>query len=172
MSKRPNKYTKAVQDAEASLYLLRQAMAEEIEAERQKIIGCYAERVERDKAALAEAKALFAEEQKRIDAETAAAVTDPRIGKIYVKWTRGHFGIYPWRETGKRGVVEVIGPQQGEVEFGGYSASVGNLCIRHLLVNGERGKRAVPFWDGEDGGNVPYGWFPEGVTPTSSTLRT
>lgn len=111
---------------------------------------------------LSELKICQSKEQAVIDAETAASVKDDRIGKVYEYWELSKYFPHVERKTAKRGVVEVVGPNQGEVKFGSpwWTPMPGTLCIRELLKNGSKGKRAHPFPLMSD--NPPRGWYPEG----------
>lgn len=107
-------------------------------------------------------KMLQANEQAIIAAETAASVKDDRIGKVYEYSELSKRYPFVESKTAKRGVVEVVGPNQGEVKFGSrwFTPKPGMLCIRELLKNGSKGKRAHPFSLISD--NPPRGWYPEG----------
>lgn len=112
----------------------------------------------------AEVEELFRAERQRIDAEVAASVKDKRIGRRVVQWSRqGSWGLGPWRKTGKLGIVEVIGPAQGEVRFStiGGGENAGDLCVREVLKGGKFGKWAHAFLHGK----LPYGWCFEGEEP-------
>lgn len=159
---RKNPWDEQVSEAEREL--------RDLLADRQKRIDAFVVELDaelRDKRhgielRLSDLKRCQSKEQAVIDAEVAASVKDDRIGKVYEYWEKSKHYSFAESKTAKRGVVEVVGPNQGEVKFDSpwWFPKPGMLCIRELLKNGSKGKRVHLF--SLMSNNPPRGWHPEG----------
>ena len=172
---RKNPFEDELQAAEKAKLMLEDEICETIRIETQSIKDAYEPRLTAVKEKLGEVQAKYHDAQAVIDLETAEAQNDPRVGKIYVKWEPERYTAIR-RKTGKRGVVEVVGPKQAPALWRGYQPRAGGLCIRELLKNGSPGKWCEGFSEGCDFNNdlkitgkkppsPPWGWYPEGEVP-------
>lgn len=172
---RKNPFADELQAAVRERLKLEDEIYETIRIETQRVRDNYEPRLTAAKEKLAEVEAKYHAEQAVIDLETAEAQTDPRVGKIYVKWEMERFS-HRQVNTGKRGVVEVVGPKQAPGRWRGSQPPAGGLCIRELLKNGSPGKWCEGFCEGwmldKDMGatrtgklSPPWGWYPQGEVP-------
>ena len=172
---RKNPFADELQAAVRERLKLEDEIHETIRIETQRVKDSYEPSLTAAKEKLAEVQAKYHAAQAVIDLETAEAQTDPRVGKIYVKWEYERYTSIR-RKTGKRGVVEVVGPKQAPARWRGSKPQAGGLCIRELLKNGSPGKWCEGFHDGwmldKDMSatrtrklSPPWGWYPEGEVP-------
>lgn len=170
-----NPFADELQAAVKAKLKLEDEIYETIRIETQRVKDSYEPSLTAAKEKLAEVQAKYHDAQAAIDLETAEAQTDPRVGKVYVKWEYERYTSIR-RKTGKRGVVEVVGPKQAPARWPGGQPAPGSLCIRELLKNGSPGKWCEGFSEGWDFNNdlkitgkkppsPPWGWYPEGEVP-------
>ena len=172
---RKNPFADELQAAVRAKLKLGDEIYETIRIETQRVKASYEPSLTAVMEKLAEVQAKYHDAQAVIDLEAAEAQTDPRVGKIYVKWEPERFGRLQVN-TGKRGVVEVVGPKQAPARWRGSQPRLSGLCIRELLKNGSPGKWCEGFSEGWDFNNdlkitgkkppsPPWGWYPEGEVP-------
>ena len=164
---RKNPFADELQAAVRAKLKLEDEIYETISIETQRVKDSYEPRLTAVKEKLAEVQAKFHDAQDIIDLEAAEAQTDPRVGKVYEFWDMERFAAR-WRKTGKRGVVEVVGPKQAPARWRRSKPPAGGLCIRALLKNGSPGKWCKGFsrgWSSDGKISPPWGWYPEGEVP-------